>query len=116
MANRSYEYFLSFSSLNSKFSPGLRIIDTFSEHISFNIWDKRKNIKLQAQELDNMVLESSSFPSVAIVASNASIKNNVAISIAHIHIVNKPLTKIVHHTVNITSTKAELFVIRCGIN
>jgi len=46
MANRSYECFPSFSPLNSEFSPGLRIIDTFSERISFNIWDKKKNIKL----------------------------------------------------------------------
>ena len=104
----------SFSPLNSEFSPGLRIINTFSEHISFNIQDKRKDIKLQAQELDDMILESSSFPSVAIVASDASIKNNVATSI--IHMVDKPLTKIVHHTVNVTSTEAELFAIRCGIN
>ena len=46
MANRSYECFPSFSPLNSEFSPGLRIIDTFSERISFNIWDKKKDIKL----------------------------------------------------------------------
>ena len=63
-----------------------------------------------------MVLESSSLPSVAIVVSDASIKNNIATSIAHIHMVDKPLTKIVHHAVNITSTEAELFAIRCGIN
>ena len=30
--------------------------------------------------------------------------------------VDKPLTKTVHYTVNITSTEAELFAIRCGIN
>jgi len=63
-----------------------------------------------------LVLESSLFPSVAIVVSDASIKNNIATSIAHIHIVDKPLTKTVHHAVNVTSTKAELFAIRCGIN
>jgi len=45
-ANRSYECFPSFSPLNLEFSPGLRIIDNFSEHISFNIQDKRKDIKL----------------------------------------------------------------------
>jgi len=63
-----------------------------------------------------MVLESSSFPSVAIVASDASIKNNVATSITHIHMVDKPLIRTVHHAVNIMSTEAELFAIRCGIN
>ena len=45
-ANRSYECFPSFSPLNLEFSPGLRIIDNFSEHISFNIQNKRKDIKL----------------------------------------------------------------------
>ena len=32
------------------------------------------------------------------------------------HIYNHPLTKIVHHTAYVTSTEAELFAIRCGIN
>ena len=116
MANRSYKCFPSFSPLNSEFSPGLRIIDNFSECISFNIQDKRKDIKLWAQEIDDLVLESSLSPLVAIVTSDASIKNNIAISIAYIHIVDKPLTKIVHHAVNVMSTEAELFAIRCGIN
>ena len=49
-------------------------------------------------------------------SSNASIKNNVAISIAHIHIHDKPITKTLHHVVNITSLEAKLFAIRCSIN
>jgi len=53
---------------------------------------------------------------VTLVALDASIKNNIAISIAHIYMVNKPLTKTIHHAVNVTSTEAELFAIRCGIN
>ena len=63
-----------------------------------------------------MVLESSSFSLIAIIVSDVSIKNNVATSIMHIYIYNKPLTKIIHHTVLVTSTEAELFVIRYGIN
>jgi len=35
---------------------------------------------------------------------------------SHIHIRDKPTTKTLHHTVNVTSTKAELFAIRCSIN
>ena len=112
MANRSFECFPSFAPLNLEFSSGLRIIDNFSEHISFNVCDKEKDIKLCAQELDNIVLESSLSPLVAIVASDTSIKNNVTISIAHIHMFDKPLTKTVHHAVHITSTEAELFAIR----
>ena len=47
---------------------------------------------------------------------NASIKNNIATSISHIYIHDKPVIKTLHHAVNITSTKAELFTIRCSIN
>ena len=47
---------------------------------------------------------------------DASIKNNMAISIAHIHVHNKPIVKMLHYAVNVTSTEAEIFAIRCGIN
>jgi len=45
-----------------------------------------------------------------------SIKNQVATSIAHIHVSNNPIIKTLYYAVNVTSTKAELFAIRCGIN
>ena len=32
------------------------------------------------------------------------------------HTYNNPITKTIHHVVHVTSTEAELFVIRCGIN
>ena len=82
----------------------------------FNICDKKKDIKFRAQELDKLTLKSSSFSLVALIASDASIKNNVATSITYIHMVDKPLTKTIHHAVNVTSTEAKLFTIRCGIN
>ena len=47
---------------------------------------------------------------------DASIKNNVTISIVHIHVCNKPVIKTIHHAVNVTTTEAKLFTIRCGIN
>ena len=37
-------------------------------------------------------------------------------SIAHIHFFNNSIIKTHHYTINITSTKAKLFVIKCGIN
>ena len=116
MANRSHECFSSFSPLNSEFFPSLRIIDNFSDCFSFNVCNKRKDNKFQAQELDELTLESSSSPSVTLIASDASIKNNIATSITYIHMVNKPLMKTIHHAVNVTSTEAELFAIRCSIN
>ena len=41
-ANRLNECFPSFNSLNSEFSPGLRVIDNFSDCISFNLVNKEK--------------------------------------------------------------------------
>ena len=63
-----------------------------------------------------MTLQSSSSPHTAIIATDASIKNNIATSILHVHICDHLLTKTVHHTAFVTSTEAELFAIRCSIN
>jgi len=63
-----------------------------------------------------MVLEASLSNSTAIIVSDASIKNNIATSISHMHIANQPLIKALHHTVLVTTTEAKLFVIRCSIN
>ena len=63
-----------------------------------------------------MVIESSLSQSIAIIAIDASIKNNIVTSISHIHILNQPLTKTIHHAAFVTSTKAKLFTIRCGID
>ena len=51
-----------------------------------------------------------------IVVTNASIKNQVAISIAHIHNNNNLVIKTIHHVVNVMSTKTKLFTIICSIN
>jgi len=50
------------------------------------------------------------------MVTDASVKNNIVSSIAHIHVHNKPIVKMLHHAINITSTEAEFFTIRCGIN
>ena len=63
-----------------------------------------------------MTIESLSNPSHALVITDASIKNNIATSIFHIHIRDKPIIKTLYHAVNITSIKAELFTIRCSVN
>ena len=115
-ANRVNECFLSFNSLNLEFSPGLRVIDNFSDHIFLNLFNKEKDDKSCAQLLNEMVLKSSLSLSVAIIASDTSIKNNIVMSIAHIHTHDKPLIKTIHHAVNVTSIEVELFAIRCGIN
>ena len=53
--------------------------------------------------------------SYALIITDVSIKNNIATSISHIHIQNKPITKTLYHTVNIISTEAKLFTIRYGV-
>ena len=116
MANRYNTYISPFAPLDSEFSPGLRVIDYFSDCILFNVCDKDKDNKAWSHKLNEMVLESSSSPLIAIIVSDMSIKNNVATSIMHIHTYNKPLTKTIHHTVLVTSTETELFVIRYDIN
>jgi len=88
----------------------------FSDHFSFNLVNKKEKDKICAQELNKMVLQISSSPSIALVITDASIKNDIAISISHIHLANHPLIKTVHHAAFITSTEAELFAIRCSIN
>ncbi len=40
----------------------------------------------------------------------------MATSIAHVYIHNRPVTKILHHVVNVTTTEAEFFTIRYDIN
>ena len=113
--NKRYEIFLLFSLLYPKLLPGSRIVDNFPEQFSFNLGSKKNN-KLCFQQLDEMVLQSSSSLSMAIIITDASIKNNIATSILYIHLVDHPLIKTVHHALFVTSTEAELFAIRYGIN
>ena len=63
-----------------------------------------------------MTLRSLFSPNTAIVVTDASVKNDIATSISHIHSFNQPLIKTVHYATFITSIEAELFAIRCGIN
>jgi len=114
--NRFNGIFPSFSPLHSELFPSYRIIDNFSDQFVFNLHSKQKDNKTCAYQLDNMVIESSSFLSTAIVVTDASIKNKVAISISHTHTHNNPITKTIHYVVHVTSAEAELFAIKCGIN
>ena len=115
---KSYGIFPSFSPLDPEFAPGHRIIDNFSNRFSFNLANKKEKEKNnhRAQELDEMVIRNSSDPNTALVITDASIKNDIATSISHIHSANHPLIKTVHHTSFVTSSEAELFAIRYGIN
>ena len=54
---------------------------------------------------------SISNPNTIIVIFDISIKNNIATSISHVCNSWNIIAKIIHHAMNITSTKAELFII-----
>ena len=116
--NKAYGIFSSFSPLNLEFFTSSHILDNFPDCFSSNLVNKKEKDKdkICAQELDDMVLRISPSHQTALVVTDASIKNNIAISISHVHIANQPLTKTVYHAVFITSTEAELFTIRYNIN
>ena len=118
MDNCFNEVFSLFDPLNPEISLGSKIIDIFSSHFSFYFFSKHKdqNFKSWIQQLDKVAFKSSSSPSSALVITDASVKNNVVTSIVHIHIHNKLITKTLYYTLNVTSTKAELFTIRSNIN
>jgi len=82
--------FPSFSPCDPEFSPGNRIVDSFSNRFSFNLTNKKvENYnKTRSQELDEMVLCLSSDPQAALVVTDASIRNDIATSISHIHSYN----------------------------
>jgi len=114
--NKLFGIFPSFSLLNLELNLGSRIVDIFSDQFSFNLVNREENNKTCFQQLDKMTLHSSSSPHTAIVVIDASIKNDIATSVSHVHICNHPVIKMVYHTAFITSTEAELFAIRCSIN
>jgi len=118
MDNRYNEIFLSFDLLNTEFSPSSHIIDVFPSCFSFYPFIKSNDNNLEncAHQLNNIAITSLLDHSHALIISVGGIKNNVATSIAYIHVCDRPIIKTIHHAANIISTEAELFTIRCGIN
>ena len=116
--NRFNEVFPLFDPFNKEFSLGSYLIDIFHSCFLFHCFNKQsdQNIKSHICFLNNITIKSSSDPSYALVISNASIKNNIATSISHIHVHDKPDIKTIHHAVNIITTEVELFAIRYSIN
>ena len=84
--NKLYGIFLSFPPLNSELNLGSRIIDIFQDRFSFNLANKAKNDSAHSQQLDDMTISSSMSPHTAIIVFDASIKNDIATLVLHIHI------------------------------
>ena len=118
MDNWFNEVFPSFDSLNPEFRPGNRIIDCFSNCFSFYSFSKNSDcfFKDWIQQLDDIAIKLSNSPLTVLMVTDASVKNNITSSIAHIYVYNKLIVKMLHQAINVTSTEVEFFAIRCSIN
>ena len=107
-----------FNPLHKELMPGFQLVDTFSNFFSFNVAEyKVNNYKATyLWKVDDIFKDSLCDFKTIIIISNVSIKHNVAISIAHVCSGQNIVAKTIHHAVNVTSTEAELFAVRCRIN
>ena len=84
--NKLHKVFPLFSPLDPELNLGSRIIDIFQDWFSFNLASKAKNGSACSQQLDNITILSSMSPYMAIIVSDASVKNDIATLVSHIHI------------------------------
>jgi len=110
--------FSSFDSLHKELSSSFRLVDSFSDHFYFHTVNHKDKESKEAylHKLNKIFEDILSDSNTIIVISDTSIKNNVTTSILHVCSGHNTIAKTIHHTVNITSTEAELFTIRYGIN
>jgi len=115
MDNIFNEVFVSF---DIEFSPGSYLIDACSSHFLFHphIKHEDNSLKYYANQLNDITIMALVNHLHTLIILNMGIKNNVATSITHIHVYIKSIIKMIHYAVNITSTEAKLFAIRCSIN
>ena len=118
MDNRCNKIFPSFSPFNCENSPENRLMDLFPNHFSFHTLNRKNNhdIKSYLWCLNNITIQASLDSLSVVVVIDASIKNQIATSILHIHSHDNSVIKTIYHIVNVASTEAELFTIRCSIN
>ena len=116
--NHLNEIFPAFDSLNRKISLGFHLIDTFHNCFSFHsVNQKDANTRIiYHNKPDNIYKNSLISQNTVLVISNTSIKNNITTSVSHICRGQDIIAKIIHHTINVTFTKAKFFAIRCSIN
>ena len=114
--NRLNRVFPSFIPFSSEFLSKNRLIDIYSSYFFFHSTNKyKKGRKAYIWKLDDLTLQALDLKT-AIVIFNVSIKNQVVTLIAYSYVHNNLVIKTLHHVVNIMSTEAELFAIRCNIN
>ena len=112
------EVYSAFNMLHKELLSGFHLVDSFPNWFSFHIVNYKDNEVMNAYlwALNKISEDFSSNPNSILVISNVSIKKNVVTSILHICSSQNIITKTIHHVINITSTEAELFSIKCRIN
>jgi len=107
-----------FDTSHKELSSGFHLIDNFPNHFSFHTVNRQdKEIKsAHIRKLDRIFEDSCLDSKTVLVISDASIKNDAVTSILHVYFGGNTIAKTIHHTIKVTSTEAELFAIRCGIN
>jgi len=118
MNNKFNEVFSSFDPFNKEFSPSSCLIDIFSNHFSFHPLSKQdsNNLKVHICSLNDIAIKYFLDLTITLIVCNTSIRNQITTSISHIHVYNRPVIKMLYHVVNVISTEAKLFTIRCSIN
>ena len=97
------------------------IVDTnnhLNNYFSFYLVNQKDtDIRIiYCNKLNNIYKDFLIDQNTVLVISNTNIKNNITISVSYIHKKQDTITKTVHYIMNVLSTEAELFIIRCGIN
>ena len=93
-------------------------MDTFHNYFSFNTV-KCKDAKARTahlNQLKNVYQRSSNSHDIIFIISDTSVKNNIVTSVSYIQRKHNIIRKTIYHAMNISSTKAKLFIIRCGIS
>jgi len=99
-----------FNILSPEFSPGSRIINIFHSYFSFFYTNcKSKESKNNyIYKLDKYIIHTSTDPKTVIIISD--------VSISHVYSLSNSTKETLYYAVNVTTTEAKLFAIRCGIN
>ena len=110
--------FSTFNRLHKKLSSSFRLVDNFSNCYSFYTvnWKNTEVKNAYLCFLDKIFDNSLSNFNTVLVISDASVKNNVATLISHIHQGSNIIAKTIHYAINVTFTEMELFSVRYGIN
>jgi len=96
--NRLNRIFPSFNLFSSEFSPEDRLIDVFPSYFSFHSMNRKskESVKAYIYKLDEITFQVSVDSKSVVVVLDASIKNQVTISIAHVYTHNSPVIKTIH--------------------